>query len=95
MAKGKLRHIHIDTAANGYMISHHKEEAGGKGRDMAMPTESAKQQPHLARTRQEVRDHVDQLLAEHEGGAVQDGAEPDQDDMMMPEHPLRKLSRRR
>jgi hypothetical protein len=98
--KGKLEHISIDTADNGYSIHHRHAmpaKTGGSG-DAPMPTSASDSpKPHLAKTRDEVHAHIDQLLAEHEGGA-DDGSHTGTTaatEEFPPDHPVRKLSRRK
>lgn len=97
--KGKLENINIDTADNGYSIRHrHSAGKGGDGSNPMMPMSDNK--PHLAHNRADVHAHIDQLMAEHEGGSngSDDGSHTGQEPGMadqMPDHPMRKLSRRR
>lgn len=78
--KGKLRHIRIEPASNGYTVhSHHEQEpAKDDGPQMAMD-----EKPAVFGSKEDVMKHVGDQLAAHEkasGGGTSDTSS----------HPLRK-----
>jgi len=66
--KGALRHISIHPADNGYSISH--ENDNGDSANVASPYYSPK--PHVVTSRQAALDHLNKLMAAHEGQAPSD-----------------------
>ncbi len=71
--KGKLRHIHVETAENGVSISAHHEP--GDKADRELIYEAPK--PTLATSHEDAMSHIGALLADHFGaekkGKAKDG----------------------
>lgn len=74
-AKGKLRGIRVEPAANGYAI-HADHEPPAKG---AMGMEHRLSPPHLATSRTAALAHMEQLMAAHEGAQPAGGDTPPAD----------------
>lgn len=75
--KGKLRHIRIEPAANGYTVHAHHEPPQSKGSEMPMSPMDEK--PAVFTNKEDVMNHVGGLLADNEGSqsSPEDGGDDD------------------
>lgn len=86
--KGSLQSVRIEPGNNGYAVhAHHQMPAQkpGANRGMAMPFEEEK--PSFFNNRKGVVDHINQMLAAHEGtsaNAAQDSVQDGDSDDQMP-----------